>query len=231
MPRTLGIVVTAATTEVALYNKTYNEQTTGAQRSLKSASANDTALGTGIRSVRIIYYKLGVGGAITGPFVEVVAMNGASAAPTVATDIALIEKMEAASVGSGGKAAGDITLYSAADGTGTAIAILGQDDVQTLLAHHYVASGKTLHITDVQVSGGFSTACRAALKRKASPFANAPALFHSGPFISSTSVQCVSPMLDEAHTIITGPARVRLEVTPGTADAQLTVGSFGWYER
>jgi hypothetical protein len=230
MPRTLGLCVTSATTEVPVYNQTYNEPTSGAQRSLKSASANDAAAGTGIRSVRIIYYTLASDGTIRGPFTEVVVMNGTSAVATVATDIALIERLEAVTVGSGGKAAGAITLYANNSGGSTAIAVLSQDDVQTFLAHHYVATGKQCHITDVAVFGGDAASCRVGMMKKTSPFAAAPSLFFAGPFASNTALPALAPLPDERHSPIPGPARVRLQVTPANNNAQLTIGAFGWYD-
>src|SRR4051812_44779293 len=119
--RVLGQVTTAATTRVPLNATTYNEQTSGAQRSFKSSSANDAAAGSGVRQVKIVYYTLSSAGVIAGPFTEIVTLNGTVAVPTVATNIALVERLEAVAVGSGGVAAGTITLYDDAGGAGSAI--------------------------------------------------------------------------------------------------------------
>lgn len=230
MPRVIGVIQTSATDEVPLYLTAYTEQTTGAQRSLKSASANDAALGTGVRSVKITYYTLASDGTIAGPFSETVVMNGTTAVATVATDIALIEKMEAVTVGSGGQAAGAITLYDDAAGVGSAIASIAQSFSQTLLAHHYIASGKRCHITDISLSGGAAAAVRGALKRKAAPFTNAATIIQAGPVVSTSTVPASVPLLDHVYTIIPGPARIRMEIIPGDVGAQLTIGSFAYYE-
>ena len=131
MPRVISLITTASAAEVPVNSTTYNEQTSGAQRSLKSASANDAAAGSGARTVRVIYYKLAADGTIRGPFSEVVTLNGQTAVPMVATDLALVERIELVTAGSGGVPAGAITLYAAADGTGTAIAQIGAGQPRT----------------------------------------------------------------------------------------------------
>jgi len=229
MPRAIGLVVTAATDEVDIAATTYNEQTSGAQRSVKSADAGDAAAGTGIRTLRIVYYALSAG-VITGPFVEVLTMNGTTAVPTVATNIALIEKMEAVTVGSGGGAAGAITLYANAAGGSTAIAQIGQSFNRTFLAHHYVPSNRRCHISDVQAFGGNATAALTSLKRKAIPSANQADLVVSGPYITSATVPAVAPLPDAPYSPIPGPCRLHMQVTPGNNTSQMTLASFGFYE-
>lgn len=80
------------------------------QMELVSASANDAAAGTGIRTVEIIY--------LDGDYnekKEVVTLNGTTVVPTVATDIFRINAFRALTAGSGNVAAGAIQLRHIAD--------------------------------------------------------------------------------------------------------------------
>jgi len=76
----------------------------GVQPSIASSSINDTAAGTGIRTVDVHYLD----GSLT-PKVEAITLNGVTLVPMVATDVRWIQKLHARTVGSGGGAAGNIT--------------------------------------------------------------------------------------------------------------------------
>lgn len=227
MPRTIGLANTSSTSGAPLNNKTYNEQSANGQRSLKSSSANDTAAGTGARRVKVTYFAIDSSGVVTGPFSEIVTMNGTTAVPLVATNVCFIERMDAVSVGSNNNAAGDITLYANNDGTGTAIAVLAASDNQTFLGHHYVATGARCKILDVQVQGGDAAASLIFVKRQALPAANQPDAVLLGPYSTSASLPVAAPT---PGTMIAGPCRVRLIVIPPNNNAQTTVGSFGYVD-
>jgi hypothetical protein len=129
---------------------TYNQQSSNAQRSVSSASANDTSAGTGARQVQITYYTA----TMTGPFTETVTLNGTTAVNTVSTTICFIEKMIVTSVGSNASNVGVITLFVSTGGTGGTIGTIGtgnivsgRGDNQTQWAHHYVATGVTMNLT------------------------------------------------------------------------------------
>jgi hypothetical protein len=124
----------------------YNEQTTGAQRSIASSSASDASAGTGMRTVKITYYD----STCVGPFTETITLNGTTAVATVNTDICFIESMEAVTVGSGGANVGTITLFVNNLGGGGTIGTIGVGNVtagigdnRTFWAHHYIQTGKT----------------------------------------------------------------------------------------
>jgi hypothetical protein len=75
-----------------------------------SASANDASAGTGIRTVEIIY--------LDGDYKEkkeVVTLNGTTVVETVAEDIFRVNAFRAVTAGSGGVAAGIISLRNLAD--------------------------------------------------------------------------------------------------------------------
>lgn len=222
MPRIQAQVTTTSTNEVPVNGTTYAEQTVAAQRSLKSASANDAAAGTGVRTVRVTYYKLSSAGVMTGPFREIVTLNGATAVPMVETELMLVEKMEAVTVGSGGVAAGAITLYAAADGTGTAIAAIGIGDTATRFGHHYIPSGKRCLVTRVQSScdGGVGPF---ALVAEAFPLATAPELRVSKDLPGLQD-------FTDAPRIVAGPARLRVLVAPDSADSQTSRVAIDFYE-
>jgi hypothetical protein len=144
---------------------TYNEQTTNAQRSLSSSSANDTSAGTGARQVEITYYDQ----TCAGPFTETVTLSGTTPVATTNTDICFIEKIKVVSSGSGERNAGTITLYVNNSGGGGTIGtvgvgnvISGQGDNRTFWGHHYVQAGKTVSLStfvcSATVAGAVATA-------------------------------------------------------------------------
>jgi len=223
--RILGSVATAATTRVPVYDKTYNEPTSGAQRSIKSASANDAAAGSGARTVKITYYALAAG-VITGPFTETLTLNGVTAVPTVATNIALIERIDVLTAGSGGVAAGDISLYAAADGTGTVIAILASGGVRTYLGHHYVPTNGQCVVHDLAATGGDTGVALVELDVKqyaATAQVELPVEGLDG--VTSAMARQVDFPGNSLRVI--GPCRVRALVTPSSAN-QTTRVSFGY---
>ena len=229
MPRVISLITTASAAEVPVNSTTYNEQTSGAQRSLKSASANDAAAGSGARTVRVIYYKLAADGTIRGPFSEVVTLNGQTAVPMVATDLALVERIELVTAGSGGVPAGAITLYAAADGTGTAIAQIASGQPRTWLGHHYVASGKRCQVTDLECFGGDAGVALLRIVREGYP-TGAVEQPVTGQYGTTNALPRGVQFNDAPHTCIPGPARVRLLVTPGNTDSQITRASFGFID-
>jgi len=229
--RAFGSVSTSSTSEVAINGTTYNEPTSGAQRALKSSSANDAAAGTGARKVRITYYALASDGTITGPFTELITLNGTAAVATVATNIALVERMDVTSVGSGGVPAGTLTLAPAADGTGTAIGTIAAGKRSTEWAHHYVSSGKRCAISDLIVVGGDAAQAAISVRAQSFPTANVP----ETSILSRLGVTNATPtaallVAEQVTKRVAGPARVRAYVTPANTNAQVTSVDIGLYE-
>lgn len=118
------------------------------QRSIKSASANDTAAGTGIRTVKITYYDA----SMNGPFSETMTMNGTTAVATVNSDICYLEKMEAITAGSGGFAAGNITFWTNNNGTGINYGGILIGEMYAPWSHHYVGAGRTCYLQGLTAS-------------------------------------------------------------------------------
>lgn len=147
---TLGSITTTSATTTIIGS--FTEQATGAQRSIVSSSAADAAAGTGVRTVLITYYTQTGTGTLSGPFTEIITMNGLTAVNTVATNIRYVEKLEAVTVGSGGNAAGNIQLMTGIGGTGSAFNFIAAGAVTTINAVHYVPTGKTALISDIYVT-------------------------------------------------------------------------------
>lgn len=127
--RRFGNVTTTSTNDVLVSARAYNEQSSEAQRSVKSTSASDGSS----KKVRIVYltsaYELKS---------EDVVLNGTTAVDTVATDIRFIEDFILVQ---GAAAVGAIELFQNTGGTGTAICGIGAGTTQSFLCHHYVAAG------------------------------------------------------------------------------------------
>jgi len=205
----------------------YTEQSTNAQRSITSSSANDTAAGTGARKVRIKYLD----STLTAMKEEVVTMNGVTPVNTVATDICFIESMTVEDVGALGGNVGNITLFVGLAGTGGAIGVILASDNQTNWCHHYVAQGYTTYVTVIQAGSkgassglvairktSFVTPARAELTIAAQlrvPAGNETALTFGG----------------DVPLAVVGPARITLYVkqdAPGGVNTWYA--SFGYYE-
>lgn len=155
----VGDVVLAATSLAAVRRTAYTEPSANARRSFASSSANDTAAGTGVRKVQFTYFATDN----SGPYTEIVTLNGTTAVNTVATNIRYVEKIVATEVGSGGAAAGTITMYNATAAGGGALWSMAVGDTQTFGCHHYVPSGKTCFVTGMAASGSSSTAANGSL--------------------------------------------------------------------
>lgn len=224
----IGYITTTTTTPAAVRATTYTEQTSNAQRSIASASANDTAAGTGARTAKITYYTA----TFTGPYTETLTLNGTTGVNTVATNICYIEKIEVLTAGSGGANAGIITLYSAINKGGVAIGTIAASDNRTFWAHHYVATGMILRITSVCVGHNGTT------------------VGSGGLFVLRSTTLGVSGGIDvqvadfvrlygQSSTItrnygspikLSGPVRVTAWVTPESSTSVIYRAAFDYYE-
>jgi hypothetical protein len=225
----------SGSTQVSVEATTYTEQTSNAQRSIVSASANDTSAGTGARTVKITYLK--VDG--TGPFEETVTMNGTSAVNTTATDICFIEKMEVVTVGSTGTNAGIISLKASTGGGGATIGSIGTGslaaggDGRTLWAHHYVPAGKVAHITSVTTGHGLNTSqgSGAVFHLKSLPIGVSNAIEQQiSDFIHQYGQASSTPRLYGTAIDVEGPARITAFLLPDAALTVVYLCSFDFFE-
>jgi hypothetical protein len=208
---------------------TYTEQTSNAQRSIVSASANDSASGTGARTVEIQYCTVsGVCG-----LSEIVTLNGITAVNTVATDICYIERIVVKTVGSTGSNVGILTLRAATGGGGAVIGTINATDNRTFWGHHYVDSGKLMNITGVSVShNGTTVGSGGVFIVRAIPLNVANQVEQQiSDFVrlygqsSTFSRNYASPIP------VVGPAKVTIYVTPETASSTVYRGAIDFFEQ
>lgn len=129
---------------------TYVFPTVGMQMKFVSSSASDTLAGTGVQKIHIHYLD-----ANYQPHVETVNMNGTTPVATVATDIFRINAMHAMQVGSGGVAAGNISLTDMAGAVTYAYMSAGFNWARQAI--YTVPDGYTGYITHWQASSGAVT--------------------------------------------------------------------------
>lgn len=224
----------------AIRQTTYTAQTTAAQRSIVSSSANDSATGTGAQQVKIYFLDATASGPSPSEpfFTETVTLNGTTAVNTIATNICFIEKIEVVAVGSGGSNAGTITLFTGTGGTGTAIGsiatgslVTGQGDNMTLWAHHYVPAN---FLSDVYaITGGCAAAAGGGnyvqqLRKRNPTLATSPDLL-LGDVITVSQGNAFLRTFGSS-LLVMGPSIITLYGTPGTNNTVI-YGSFDFADR
>ncbi len=161
--RAQGYTATSATSGKVIRATTYTPQGVNGTRSVNSTNANDTAAGTGARSVIINYLDTN--------FVlksTTVVLNGLTAVATSVADIAFIESIVVATVGSGGGNVGAIQVWTANNGTGTIWGSIAASDNQTFWAHHYVPAGVTCYVLSMN-AGATVAAGQCNMNRSGDP--------------------------------------------------------------
>jgi hypothetical protein len=226
---TFGQVSTAAATDVPIRTTTYTAQTVNFTGSVKSSNANDTAAGTGARTIRITYLdQAGVG-----PKTEVATLNGTTAVNLVATDKCLIEKIEVLTAGSTGATVGTVTLFASAGGVGTNVWSIAAADVTTQGAHHYVPVGKTSYIQTINVGttnakgGDFMQFYLTALEVLVTNAAARPIV--NTVVVSGSSASVNRPFGNSLP--VAGPALLLMRVIPNNTDAGIHMAGFDWTDR
>lgn len=223
-----GDVSSASTTTKGVQRTTYTEQTTNAQRSIASASANDTAAGTGARTIQITY--LDATGA--GPYTETVTLNGTSYVNTVATNICFIEQMEVLTAGSGLTNAGVLTLKAAAAGGGATIGTINAGDRQTFWAHHYVPVDKEANITGISVShNGTTVGSGGVFVVKSQKIGVTNAIeTQVTDFVRLYGQSSTFARVYTSPVKVNGPARLILYVTPESSSSFVYRGSIDFFQ-
>lgn len=223
MGRAQGYVGTSATSGVAVRATAYSPQGTNAQRSVKSTSASDTSAGTGAQQVTINYLDTS--------FVshsETVTLNGTTAVNTVGTNIAFIESMVVAQVGTGGGNAGTINIFTTTAGGGSIWGSIATGDNQTFWAHHYVPSGVTCYILSV-TCGATVVAGQCNINHFGNPLsANIPELQ-----IGVSIIHVAAGSWDHNYEVplaVTGPDFILLTERPTAATASTAVAGFEYVQ-
>lgn len=145
----LGLNPSISTTreDITEHGSVYAFPTAGIQMRVLSASANDTAAGTGVRQVKITYLDTS-----WNEQTETITMNGVTPVNTVATNIFRVNDIRAVTVGTGLVAAGNIQLQNTA-GTVIYAKITANGNV-CRQAIYTVPLGKTLYIDNWTCGAG-----------------------------------------------------------------------------
>jgi hypothetical protein len=202
---------------------TYTEPSANAQRSVGSSSVNDTAAGSGARTVRITYLSTDMATVKTTD----VTLNGTTAVNTSVSDIHFIEKIEVLTVGATGANAGTITLFGSTAGAGGVVGTIAAGDNQTFWAHHYIRTAVKAIIKSLDASSTGNL--RASLRAIDCTNANAVLRAVSGTYRfiaggSGINADLIVPIM------LTGPMRVEIVGRLEAATAVVLFGSFGFYE-
>lgn len=220
--RSYGYTGTSAVTAKAVRATIYTPPGNNAQRSIVSTNANDTAAGTGARTVKITYFD--ATGA--GPFTETITLNGTTAVNTVGTNIALIERMDVMTVGSGGGNAGTINLQTLINGGGTTIGSIAAGDNQTNWAHHYVPTGKTAYV--ILIEGAATVVAGSLSINSLNPINALIAQVQPDMTIrhGTTNISRPCPILIP----VIGPALIFLNEKPDATTASTMFAGFYWIQ-
>jgi hypothetical protein len=221
--RAQGYTSTNSTAGKVIRATTYTPQGTDAQRSVNSTNANDTAAGTGARSVTINYLDTN--------FVlksTTVTMNGTTPVATGVADIAFIESIVVASVGSVGGNVGTIQVWTNNNGTGTVWGSIAASDNQTYWAHHYVPAGVTCYLLKYS-AGATVVAGQCNVNHSGNPLGtNIPQLQ-----VGLTLVHAAANMTSHAFSIplaLPGPDFVWLVERPNANTASTAIAGFEYLQ-
>lgn len=221
--RAQGYTATSAASGKAIRATTYTPQGANAQRSFKSTSANDASAGTGARTVTIIY--------LTAAFVlksETVTLNGLTAVATVNSDIAYIESIVVATVGSTGGNVGTINFFVDNAGAGAIWGSIAPSDNQTFWAHHYVPTGVTCYLLNFS-AGATVVAGQCNLNHSGDPSnANLPQ-----QQIGLTIMHAAAASWDHSFEVplaLPGPDLIWLVERPVAATASTSVAGFEYMQ-
>lgn len=195
------------------------------QMQLVSANAADTAAGTGVRSVHIRYLDANYNAAEI-----VIATNGVTPVLTVPTNILRVNSMHAESVGSGGAAAGAISLQAVGGATTYGVIAVGQSRARQPM--FTIPAGKVGYIKQWQVSSASAAASIVEVDLRATA--------HDGKLLPGVFLMqdqavgqyIIENVLYDAPIVIPATADIKVTAVSGGATDNATVAAnvIGWYE-
>jgi hypothetical protein len=195
----------------------------GVQMTIVSTSANDTAAGTGIRTIDIHYLDANLA-----TQVETVTLNGTTPVNMVATNIRFIQYMHGVTFGSGKVAAGNIS----ATNNGNTYSYIQTGQVRCSSTVRMVPAGKRLIVTSFYGGSISGTAGAATIIHLATPTYDGHDFTSSGIFMP-----LASGAFQDNSSGLTIPcplaftAGQSIGMTFSTDKATTVVGSwFGWLE-
>ena len=206
--------IAACTTEVIWDGSgAYTYPTQARIHNLTSSSSNDTAAGTGARTVQVFGLD-----SCYNEIDETVTLSGTSNAPTVKSYIRIF-RMLVETAGSGETAAGEITATAAVDGSVSAIIASGN---QTHMAIYTVPAGKTAYVTQVYGSIGRKQTATFSLKLDVRPLGG---VFNNKFEIDGSSTGSSFVTHDfKPYIKIEGKSDIQMKGNASAAGADLTAG-------
>ncbi len=221
--RAVGYVATSSTGNQAVRGTPYLPQGNNAQRSVSSTSAADANGGTGAQSVTINYLD-----AAFAAHSETVVLNGVTPVNTVGTNIAFIESIVVASVGSGQVNAGTIQLFTATGGGGTIWASAAPGDQGTAYAHHYVPAGVTCYVTSLIAGGTVVSGVSNLVHQQSLKTAGAPTVQAGESIVHPAAGQWDHDF--RVPVAFTGPDLIWVNEQPTAATANKTWAGFEYVQ-
>lgn len=198
----------------------------GMQMAVRSSSVNDTAAGTGVRTVHIHYLDDNYA-----TQQEIVTLNGTSLVNTVATNILRVNDFHTVTAGSGAQAAGDITLENTAGTVIYSRISTGMNRARN--AVFTIPAGKQGYITHWNASSGTTNGThytRFVLRATTHENTLYPGIFMSqdatGTLNSATNIDYDIPL----HLPATTDIKVSVISDSGAANAVVNSHFSGWYE-
>lgn len=197
------------------------------QMRIVSTSASDAAAGTGVRTMEITFLD-----ANYVQKTETITLNGTTPVNTVATDILRVNRTRSVTVGSGGSAAGTISLTNVAGSV--TYDIIPATFVSSRKAIYTVPANKTGYIAHWQASSGAATGSHfTIISLRATAFSNIP----NAPGIFA-SLDEVGTLNNSANISLPIPVRipektdVKITAVSDAANAGVTVlgAVIGWFE-
>lgn len=219
-----GSVATSALTQVPVRSTTYTQVTTNSTMTIASSSANDTAAGTGARSVSVTYLDQNM----TGPFTVTVNLNGTTQVP-ITGSMCYIEKVVVATVGSGLSNAGILTIRT---GGGATVGTIAAGANRTLWTHHYVPQGKICYISGFSFGNTGSAQGNGAqfiLRTSTPTVANTPEIQISD-FVTVAGISNTDTRVYNSPIQVAGPARILAYVTPYATAATTQFASIDYID-
>lgn len=209
-------------TRKKIYSTTYTEQTSGAQRNLRSSSNADQPGNTGAYTVEVTFLDSSFNRQV-----ETVTLAGTGTANMVSTTFQYLESMVVKTAGSGLRNAGTISLRTgttafASIGVGTLVT--GGDNA-TGYAHHYVPTGKTAYIDSFGFAANNAAGPYVWFTARRLDIANA-AEIEVGPIVACDVNIPYDGNLTSNPIFVQGPSQIVMYTLP-TANA--TVLNEAWF--
>jgi hypothetical protein len=223
----VGAIQAASAAFQRVTRATYTEQSVNRQCSIRSSSVNDTAAGTGARTMKLTYYDV----TGEGPFTETVTLAGTTWVNFTNSNICFIEKLRCITQGSSDDIVvmniGTITLNNAINGTGSTIITIPAADGETFMAQHHVPPGITCYVTRIGASRAVGNIeGRLWVYTTKIPVANqSPTLFCDVMLVD----QNVSVKFDVPMPVV-GPAKIACWIAPTANQATYYYTAIEYYE-